>query len=281
MIKKELLTRILLLMIFLTLISCEQNIKKRMNCICLIDFSGSLSEKTLNDYIHTISYDLLRNMDQYDRLIVLPIDEGAKIEAVKLINEDFTEKKFSFQSDGFTHAQDSIIKRINIYVQNEAPRISETLKRQKELRKKFTTRTDIISALKQAKNLMEENNEDSFLKQVGRFASGKNKMVTENIIVLFSDMINESYDCSFEHMEKFSGKDVAMLINKLEGNNKVPDLKNTKVFVCGRTGRNNAQIETIENFWRQFFNISGATLVAYDYDVGDEITKYLIKKRED
>jgi hypothetical protein len=61
---------------------CDTGIHQRMNCVCLIDYSGSLSEETLHRYIEIISTDVVRRLGEKDRLTILPIDEGAKTEAV-------------------------------------------------------------------------------------------------------------------------------------------------------------------------------------------------------
>ncbi len=259
----------------LQLIGCSQNEKRRINCICYIDYSGSLSEKTLNDYIDIIGNDLMKNLNQYDRLIVLPIDEGSLREPVKLINEDMSKMNFTKHSDGFTHSQDSITKRIHNYVITRCDFIRSTLKYQKDSRKHFADQTNIVGAIQQSKNLFEINDEDDLLKGAGRFVSGKNLIITENIVVLFSDMINESEDANFSNRIPSSEKEIDNLLLKLKNEGKIPNLKDIKVFVNGRTGKSNQQVERIQRFWEKYFEIADAKLLAYGYDVGDDITQYL------
>ena len=265
----------IIIALVLIIVGCEQNTKKRINCICFIDYSSSLAENTLDNYVHIISNDLMKNLNRFDRLIVLPIDEGAKLEPVKLINEDFSKMNFSKQTDGFTHAQDSIIKRIHDYVDKRTDNLSAILKLQKENRKRFANQTNIVGAIEQAKILLETSDEDTFLKGVGRFISGKNRISTENIVVLFSDMINESDDLNFARPGTLSESNVNRLLSKLHSEGKIPNLKGVKVFVTGRTGKSNQQVERIQNFWEKYFELTEAKLMAYSYDVGDEITQYL------
>ncbi len=256
---------------------CETGTQQRLNCICLIDYSGSLPEKTLERYVEIISSEIFKQLNEKDRLIVLPIDEGAKTEAVKLVYEDFADRRFTFPSDGYAHAKDSSLKRINRYVDSTAPKIASQLKSQKELRKKFTYFTDIFSAFEQAKILLEQDEEDSFLRSIGRFLTGKKRLQFTNIIVVFSDMIQESSECSFAEPDGFSPEDIQRIIDGLKTHNRIPSLLHCKVFVNGRTGKSNSQVENIQNFWIRYFKETQAELSAYDYDAGKQITSFLSK----
>ncbi|MDE3057027.1 MAG: hypothetical protein KGJ59_03610 [Bacteroidota bacterium] len=266
---------IILVTIAFIFIGCETGTQQRLNCICLIDYSGSLPDKTLQRYIQIISSEIFHHLDEKDRLIVLPIDEGAKTEPVKIVYEDFAEKRFSFPSDGYAHARDSLLKRIRFYVDATSPQIASELETQKEIRKKFTYLTDIFSALEQANILIENNQDDTFLGSLGRFFTGKKRIQTTNIIVIFSDMIQESNECSFARPWGCNPKEVKVIIGALKAHDRIPNLLGCKVFVNGRTGKSNLQVENIRNFWIQYFKESKADLLAYDYDSGEEITSFL------
>ena len=260
-------------------LSCSTGEQKRLNCICLIDFSGSLSKDALHGYIHTISSDILQNLDERDRLVVLPIDEGAKTEAVKLIFIDMAEKKFSFPSDGFTHARDRAIKRIREYGVSSAKEIEKELEHQKEARQRFTYYTDIFSALEQAAMLIEKETEDSFWRSISRFVRGSKRVIPENMIVLLSDMIHESGGYTFAKQSGCDEHETNKILDELKKYNAIPDLSGCKVFINGRTGRSNLQVENIHRFWVQYFKESKGELLAYDYDSGHEITSYLLQRR--
>ncbi|MFI5251135.1 MAG: hypothetical protein ACHQQQ_01780 [Bacteroidota bacterium] len=260
-------------------IGCQTKIDRRLNCICLIDYSGSLSDETLQRYIHIISSDVLSNLNIKDRLIVLPIDEGAKTEAVKLVYEDFSEKKYSKTSDGFTHASDSTMKRFHDYLEQLKPQLMIQLDSQKVVRSKFTYFTDIMAALEQSEGLLETNEEDNFTTIFNRFITGRNKLVSENVIILFSDMIHESSEYNFNKPNGCDSKEASSIINNLVQNKRMPNLKGSKIFVDGRTGHSNRMVENIRSFWSKYFKESHADLIAYDFDIGNQIVSFLNNQR--
>jgi len=265
-------------LLLLLCIGCSKETSNRLNVVCLIDFSGSLSQETLQNYVRIISYNIMMNLGERDRLIVMPIDEGTKQEAVKIIYEDLSDHKFSLPTDGFTHAKDSTLKRIIEYVKSKAPSIEREIILQKEKRRKFTYQTDIVSGLEQAAELLEKRNNESFWKSIGRFISGKKEIVSENIIVLLSDMIHESTDFTFATKNGPSQDQTESILNLLRVNNKIPALAGCKVFVNGRTGHSTQQVENIQNFWNQFFRETQAELMVYAFDGGNEITSHLLQR---
>lgn len=257
---------------------CDTGTYQRLNCICLIDYSGSLSEQTLHRYVQIISSDVLRRLGEKDRLVVIPIDEGAKTKAVKLVYDDRAERKFRYYTDGYAHAADSLALRLREYADTLGRGIESELLRQKVLREKYTYFSDIFSALEQSAALVERNQPESFLEGLKRFIAGKKKLVSTNVIILFSDMIQESSECSFAGPKGCTPEQARDVLDKLRAWNRIPDLHGSLVFVNGRTGADNEQLENIQNFWTQYFRESGATLEAYDYDSGPQITTFLYQR---
>ena len=49
-----------------------------------------------------------------------------------------------------------------------------------------------------------------------------------------------------------------------------------KVFVSGRTGRSNLQVENIRHFREAYFKATHAELAAYDYETDDIIARYMM-----
>lgn len=257
---------------------CDTGTVQRLNCICLIDYSGSLSEQTLHRYVEIISSDILRRLGEKDRLVVLPIDEGAKTKAVKLVYDDRAERRFTYYTDGYAHAEDSLRLRLKQYADEKGPEIESELLRQKELRQKYTYLSDIFAALEQAAVLVERNESESFWQGLRRFIAGKKKLVSTNVIILFSDMIQESSECSFAGAKGCTPEQAREILDKLRAWNRVPDLHGCLVFVNGRTGSDNEQLENIQNFWAQYFKETGASLAAYDYDAGPQIASFLSQR---
>ena len=122
---------------------------------------------------------------------------------------------------------------------------------------------------------MEYNQPDNFWKGFERFITGKKMVVSTNIIILFSDMIQETPETNFAGPEGCTPDEARFTIDKLRAFNRIPNLHECKVFVNGRTGKSNQQVDNIKNFWSQYFKEAGSDLVAYDYDAGHEIDSYL------
>ncbi|MBN1182382.1 MAG: hypothetical protein JXB49_08860, partial [Bacteroidales bacterium] len=200
--------------------NCSTGTKSRINCICLIDYSGSLSESTIQNYAHIISNNIWLNLSEYDRLIVIPIDLASKIEPEKIVYEDLSEHKFSRDTDGFTHASDSTQKRLIKYLNGFFQEIERKIIIQRELRRRYTDKTDIISALEQASRLLERNDTESSLQIMGRVITGRRKLISENVIVLFSDMIHESEEFTFSTAKGPSDGQIEKILDELSNRNR-------------------------------------------------------------
>jgi hypothetical protein len=275
------ITRINILLLFLSIAplleSCTSLVeKKRKVLIVLIDYSASNTDLVLESYISIITETIFPNMRQYDCLVVVPIDEGSKMRPVKLIYEDLVEKQFSRRTDGFAHAGDSLRKRFISYVKETAPKISETLKTQKQIRKEYTEYTDILGAIHQTTNLIEFNAEGGTVKDMEDFVLGKIRLKSENVIILLSDMIQDSREYNFNKKHGISPEQTTAFLDGLKKTNGIPDLSGCKVFAIGATGRNSSQIDNIQSFWTAYFKQSNAELASYGYNVDGKLRKYLM-----
>lgn len=248
--------------------SCDDAKKaSRLNVICLIDYSGSLKEDVLVNYAKIISNDVYGNLKSKDKIVLLPIDEGAKIEAVKLFYDDLsTHKEFSKQSDGLSHKQDSLKARVLRYVKTNMNTLNKLVIEQKEIRKKYTNKTDIVSAIEQASLLLEKNTDIS-------------KYNTTNVIIFFSDMLHESDKFNLRKINTSNKKVFDDLIVQLQSENNIPNLKNCIIYVNGRTGANNKVVENTQYFWEQYFKNSNADLKAYDFDCSNNIIQCLQQRQ--
>ncbi len=266
----------LILMIFNT--SCDQLVeKKRRVFIVLVDYSSSNNEETLNNYIRIVNEIIFSNLNQYDCLTVVPIDEGSKIKPLKLIHEDLVNQKFTQHTDGFSHANDSLRLRFSQYVEKTSPKITEILKIGKIKRKVFTEHTDILGAIQQTTNLIEFNPNGGKLRNIEDFVLGRTRLKSENIIVLLSDMVQNSQECSFNLKAGFTYNKSVKYLERLKKSNQIPDLKDCKVFAIGVTGRNSNQIDNIAYFWDEYFKLTSAELKAYGYSVEDKLKRYIIE----
>jgi hypothetical protein len=171
------------------------------------------------------------------------------------------------------------VERIRQYVSERAPEIEREIRRQKELRKKFTYFSDIVSAIEQGAVLLKTDREESWSDAAWRFVAGAPHLVSDNMLVLFSDMIQESSDYNFATAAGPDAREASRIVKELRKRGRIPNLAGRKVFVNGRTGSSNAQVDSIGRFWLEYFRATGAELVAYGFDSGQEIKSYLLDRR--
>ncbi len=261
--KPSILTNLLFLVLLVCENGCDNEKLERLNIICLIDYSGTLSNDVVQNYAKIISHDIYGNLKYRDKITIIPIDEGAKTNATKIFTDDLTtQKEFSKQSDGLTHKQDSIKSRVLKYIEPKMDSLYDTIMIQKELRRKFTNETDIISAIQQASLLLEKN-------------SDINKYNSINVLIFFSDMLNESDEFNLRTLNAKNDTQLDDILVKQASENHIPDLKNCIVFVNGRTGASNKVVDNTQYFWTQYFKKSNAGLKAYDYDCSAAITQFI------
>ncbi len=243
-----------LLMFFTFCNSCKSFVeKKRHNLIVLIDYSASNNEMVLDHYISIVNETILANMSQFDCLTVVPIDEGSKMQPVKLIYKDLADTTFKKHTDGFAHAGDSLKLRFKEFVKAYQPVISTKLKAQKIARVNYTEYTDLLGALQQTSNLIEFNSQGGKFKDVEDFVLGRVSLKSENIIVVLSDMIQDSKEYSFNSNKGVTNKQTEDCLTDLVKTSKIPDLKDCNIFVIGATGKNSTQIDNINSFWVKYF----------------------------
>ena len=133
--------------------------------------------------------------------------------------------------------------------------------------------------MEQVQTLLEKPKEEIFLTKILNFISGKTELVSENAIIIFSDMIQESTEFNFAQLPNDANRFDAVLENLIE-NKRIPDLKLCSIFVDGRTGKSNSQVENIKYFWASYFKNSGGNLISYDYDCRKDIESFMLKRRE-
>lgn len=238
---------------------------QRKNIVCMIDYSGTISHQTLNIYAQAIAKDIFLNLSRFDKMVLIPIDEGSKIKADKLLFFDLKDSSFDKNLRGFSHREQGIEKRLNDYKGRCVDSVYHEVIRCKEDRLKFTKYTDIVSALEQVSSLLETSKVPSLLSNVLNSCLGNDQFVSQNFIILFSDMIQESPALNFTHYV-FDDKTISKTISRLKADNHLPDFSSCKVFVCGRTAPNNNMIDGISKFWTTYFKEAHAELVTYDYD---------------
>jgi hypothetical protein len=243
----------------------------------MIDYSGTIKSETLNIYAKTISDDVFSNLSESDKWMLFPIDEGSKISADHLLEDDMSQKEFDKGISSVTHRQQAIKKKVSDFQKENRDIVFNTVIDQKDIRKKYTNMTDILGAIDQISASLIPKETPSFYTQTWDAMAGNSERETENVIIIFSDMIHDAGDLNFQSMgwdENLTNK----LITDLKAKKKIPDLKDAKIFICGRTAKDNKTIDGIKNFWTKFFIEAHADLKVYDYDSGSAIRDYMMNR---
>lgn len=258
----------------LLLSGCSPEIRNRRNVVCLIDYSGTIKPETLDVYARAVVDDVMMNLGEYDKMVLMPIDEGSKIQAVQLISHDLSKEPFRKPEDNPLKAEDLKNERLKEKKMGFRDADLSTVRQQKELRKQFTGLTDILGAIDQAASLKDANVTPSFGTGLSDWVNGVPEFVSENVIVIASDMIHESSDLNFQRLT-MDENTINKIIGDLKSKNKIPDLSGTKIFICGRTGKDNKMVEGIQNFWKKYFAEAHAELKVYDYDSSKMISDFM------
>lgn len=245
MISKTRKTVIIIISLFLIIAaanSCKyiQQEEKALNLICLVDFSGSLPESTVDWYGETIKGHVIRNLGYNDKITVLPIDYASQTGSLEILHKNFGTIEFSRDLDSPTMKAKLRQRRFKSYVDSLIPDFQEEFEEARSLREDYSRGTDILGALKQSGKYI--NKEDN------------------NLILIFSDMVHESDAHNFNR-ELNSEKSRKRIIQRVED----VVLPNTKVFVL--TGMlpdmKIEKYELLKKFWNEYFNINNMDLIQY------------------
>jgi hypothetical protein len=258
---------------------------KRFNYIILIDNSKSISEELLSHYLDLIENTVVPNMGRYDRLTVQFIDECALTKAERVFSVDLDKIDFSNAWDGMNHKEDSTKARLHRFlVDSIKPEIVAEILLKREQRKDCGNYTDIVNTLNGATSLItHERNFTSAMEKLQNSAKGIENYEYENIIMIFSDMVQENRDQALEFTQigRLNTKQVYQKIEDVRALNKIPDLSKCHLFIYGATSSEkagpfaNKQIENVRLFWETYFKDSNAELEAYSFDCKKEIIGFM------
>ena len=256
---------ILSALVFMT--SCVSTI--RHNLIAQVDNSRTISEATLNKYISTLQLNILQNMGRYDRLEIQFIDECSLTKAERVFSLDLAAMEFSNKADGMNNAENFTKERMKKFLADSISSILKTIIiAKREERKDCGNFTDIINALNEATSLLiHKKSYKNTVEMILNAVQGKDNYEYENSVIIFSDMVNENREKTFDFTE-FGKCDEEMINNKLEALhklNKIPDLSGCKILIYGATSTvtdiyANKQIENCKIRARKKYSIFGALL---------------------
>ncbi|PIQ08137.1 MAG: hypothetical protein COW71_13370 [Ignavibacteriales bacterium CG18_big_fil_WC_8_21_14_2_50_31_20] len=255
-----------------------------------IDGSETISAIVFEKYVNIIVSDVVMNLGRYDCISIKFVDECSLSKSERVFSLDLAKMDFSNGRDGLNFAEDSSKARMKRFIEvTVSDSLKNILYNKRDERKTCSGYTNIIDALNQSASLL--NNRKSYssdLEQFSNDAVGNDNYEYENVILLFSDMVNENRERTMNFTE-FGTLTQEQIIKKLEvikKEGKIPNLNNAKVVVYGATSTNvsdryaNKQIENVKLFWQSFFKKSGAELLAYGYDTEKEIIDYISEQNQ-
>lgn len=268
----------LLLCIFVSISPTIAQEASRMVYVVLVDISASQTEEHYVKYVDVISNRVISNLSLNDYLVIYPIDAGTNIEPEKIFEIDLDNKTFEKRGDGFTHKKDSIQKRLNSYLTNQSKKVKSKLSYIKDKRSENNLKTDLFGALNQASIVLEElvsDNESG--SGFWNYVTGTKSQKSKGSVLIFSDMIN---DTRIGNFEKDNLEKQQIIDDAIASYNSGLNLKDIDVLVFGRQASSSKRVEMIKSFWKRFFNMVGANLVAYGYDTSNLIDRYLRSNNE-
>jgi len=273
----------ILLSILVALAGC--NAAKRKNLVVLIDNSISVPESVIRRYIAIIQETILPGMGKKDKLTVQFIDGCSQTKAERIYAFDLAATDFSNKADGVNHATDSSRARLKRYLSvTVKDEIANTILTKRIERKDCGSYTDIVNSMDEVKRLVEtKKNFISDTDKILNDANGDENYQYETCIVIFSDMVNENKERTFDFTTfgRLKKDEVEKKVSELKDLNKIPNLAGVKVLVYGATSTRKAgrlagkQVENVKLFWDLFFQSAGADLKGYGYDTGIELENYL------
>ncbi len=87
----------------------------------------------------------------------------------------------------------------------------------------------------------------------------RNYNMSKNVLVVFSDMLEDSQFYKFEK-ENLTSKRIAAIINNEKSCERLPSLQDVKIYVTGAMSKNRKQFLAVRNFWMNYFSECGALL---------------------
>ncbi|RPI19853.1 MAG: hypothetical protein EHM58_00225 [Ignavibacteriae bacterium] len=230
-----------LISIMFLFFSCGKK-EKTYNIICLVDFSKSIPQNVIESYKDIIKNNVVKSMSFTDRMIVLPIDYGSQTNATEIYHIDFALNSYEKDMDSpaqkdrikkrrFDESKDSLIKTFDsLYYAALSSR------------EKLSKKTDIIGALKETRRYLDDKNEDC-----------------ENLIILFSDMVQESDKYNFTSLR--NTKDAERFLEKTEA----MEIPKTKVFVYTGVIQDFPpdQYSALKTYWTEYFKKYNINLLEY------------------
>jgi len=213
--------------------------------VLLFDLSASTSrEETVKNYLHGVQI-ILPKVNHGDVVAGGSILESSFSEEVLPINEEIP--LFIPSKDNFF-----VIKKERIGPDEKLKKTREDIYATAEKLlsrhhlKGRVLQTDILSSLHVAERI---------------FKTYKNE---RKILVIFSDMIQDSSEYNFEK-EILSKERIEEIISEEKSMNRMPELTSVMVYIAGATAPTTEKFFARRNFWLTYFKECGAAFLQENY----------------
>ena len=200
--------------------------------VVLVDMSGSTNRARRTVYNEAFEK-IFESLGQGDRIVVGTITSRSYIDFKPVVDAEIPK-------------QSVWVNRIS-FEQNLAKTKSNINKQVEGLlsRKKGTPRTEILNSLNIADTIF--HNEKR-----------------HKVLVILSDMVQDSKEYNF-YRTKVTDSYISNIIRFRKKNNLVPNLAGVKVYVAGATADEPKKFRSIEKFWNNYFEITGADFSTHRY----------------
>ncbi|PIQ09478.1 MAG: hypothetical protein COW71_06440 [Ignavibacteriales bacterium CG18_big_fil_WC_8_21_14_2_50_31_20] len=251
----SLLRRAIVLCITLIIFaSCSDN-TKTVNFIVLMDFSGSIPSQTMEWYKSVIKLDIIQNLESNSRIVVLPVDYGSTTNSTELFYYDLTHKSFKNNYDSPILKEKKMKQRVQVFVKNIQVEFDSVLHDVSKTRAKYSKGTDILGGLALAQRYSYPND--------------------KNIVLVFSDMINETEELNLDKLNSNSS-----ILKLLEKSPKVSGGFDIIVMTGEQPNIKIKEMKLLKDFWTKYFNESQLNLIAYETSSKSILVRKIIEYQQ-
>ena len=252
---------IILISLLFFSISCQKikdsilSEEKQVSVICLVDFSNSIPETTVKDYKDVIKTNIFRNLSFKDKILILPIDKGSKTSSVEIFSLDF--EKYNFEKELASPTQKEQVEKrgLELFKDSILIKFDSLFNLASQNRQQYNSGTDVIGALSECNKYLTEK--------------------SQNIIILFSDMIQETEKINLPQYT--ANVELDKLIEKTDAVKLT--LNSDLIVLTGeQPGLSAKQYDLTKYFWTKYFQKCNLNLLDYSSGgrkvLSDKISDY-------
>jgi len=201
--------------------------------VIFVDMSGSADQIRRTVFKEAFEK-IYKNLRQGDRVVVGTITNRSYIDFRPTVDEEIPKKtvwdnRLQFERN-LTNTKEKIRREVNKLLSQ----------------KQGTMLTEILDSLTVADTIFHDEKE------------------RQKILVMLSDMIEESKECNFEK-NKITDEYINKVIGSRQKNNLMPNLTGVKVYVAGASAADSDKFRAIQTFWTRYFTESGADFSSHRY----------------